>query len=491
MVGWLKNLVKDSLIYGFGVAISRFLQVIILPLITGALTIPEFGYYSNYVIFYTIAGGFFILGLENAVARFYYDSDNEKYHRTVFSTAFFSVLLCSLAFAVIFYFFPGDILMVIGVPEKYGEALFYVLFTVPVLVLNNFFLSWFKWKQQKLYFLINSIGTVACLLLPLLLLKPLGFLLLFKIIFFSQLVVALISTVLSHKYIGLEFSSRLLVPMIKYGFPWMLVFVLGVSRSYLDRFFLMRYLDENAYGIYNFSVRLSTFLALIMTAFDMSFGPLSFSIWNKPDAPRFFARLQSVYVFGISVAACAIAIISPLLIVLLGGEKYNGAESVLPVLLFSAIPLSLINFSGLGTVYAKKSFLNTITLLIGFSIVLLLNFFLTPLFFQYGAVVASLIGHLAISVSGYYFSNKYYKIGFHFGRDALVFLLFLIFSIVAVWWEPADTEAYSILIKLGTLLFAACVIAMAAFQEELGKIAQFLNTIKARRRLATPNEVNG
>jgi O-antigen/teichoic acid export membrane protein len=478
MIGWLKNLVKDSLVYGIGFGVSRFLQVLILPIIAKSLSLSEYGYYSNYVIFYTIAGGVFLLGMDNAVARFFFDSEEKKYHQKIFSIAFFCIVLVSFIAATAFYFFPSALLQVINVPAAYSNALPFVLFTFPLLVLNNFFLSWFKWRRQKFFFLINAIGSVFFLLIPLLLTRQINFLFVFKAIFFSQLLAAIISILLSLDYIRLMFDRPLFFSMLKYGFPWMLVFFLGLSRSYLDRFFLTRYLNDDLYGIYNFSARLATLLSLVITAFDMSFGPLALSIWNKEGAARFFARLQSSYTLLISVVACTIAVISPVLITLLGGTKYNGAEMVLPFMLFSAIPLSLINFSSLGTVYAKKSFLNTLSLVIGFTVVLLLNLILTPVFLQYGAVNASLIGHLFIVATGYYFSKRYYKIPFRFTKDILIFIFFLVLSILAVRIHITTGIYQDIALKMLVLIIAGITIFILFFREEYKKMTSILKNFQ-------------
>src|SRR5687768_14986200 len=110
MQSWVKNLFKDSLVYGLGYGLSRFLQIIILPIIAQALSLSEFGYYSNYVIFYTIVGGFFVLGLDSAVARYFYDSDDKKYHQQLFSSAFYFILLLSVVSVSIFFLFPSSLL---------------------------------------------------------------------------------------------------------------------------------------------------------------------------------------------------------------------------------------------------------------------------------------------------------------------------------------------------------------------------------------------
>ena len=478
MTGWLKNLFKDSLVYGIGFGVSRFLQIIVLPIIAHALSLAEYGFYSNYVIFYSIAGGVFVLGLDSAVARFMFDSEDKNHHRKLFSISFFCLLFVSLLFAGICSAYPSALLKIINVPESYKGALPFALFIIPCIVLNNFFLTWFKWKRQKYYFLINTIGTVFFLLVPLLVVKKIGFNYIFQTIFFGQLTVVAISTILVRGYIRFIFDGPLFGALLKYGFPWTLVYFLGLSRTYLDRFFLTHFLNDNSYGVYNFSIRLATFLALITTAFDMSFGPLAFSIWKKEDAPKFFARLQSAYTFLISAIACVIVIISPLLVNLLGGEKYHGAENILPYLLFSAIPLSLINFSSLGIAYAKKSFLSTVTLVIGFAVVLLLNAVLTPRYLQFGAVNASLIGHMFIVISGYYFSQRFYKVDFHFAKDGLLFLFFLSLSVLFVQFRFSNHLYQDIALKMLAMAAIALLVSVVLFRAEFKKIISFVKNIR-------------
>lgn len=474
---WSKNLLKDSIVYGFGYGISRFLQIIILPIIAQSLSLGEFGYYSNYVIFYTIAGGFLVLGLDSAVARYFYDSEDKKYHQKLLSSAFYFILVLSLISIIGFSLFPTELLRIIGVPDGYDQALPYVLFCIPAVAMNNFFLSWFKWKRQKLFFLINSSTTVIFLLIPLLWVKTVTFIYVFQVIFWSQVAATILSVLLAFEYLRPNFHFKLMLSMLKYGFPWMLVFVFSISRTYLDRFFLTHYLSDDNYGIYNFSVRVATILSIIMTAFDMSFGPLAFSIWNKKGAPIFFAKLQSLYTFLISVVACFIVIISPIIIEVLGGKQYESGKKILPLLLFGAIPLSLINFSNLGTSYAKKSFLSTASLFAGFGIVLLLNLLFTPFYFQYGAASASLIGHFLIVVIGYYFSKKFYSIPFKYKQDVFIFLFFFVLSELSVEFSFSSESYYYISLQLLILLILASLFLSLLFAEEYRETKAFLKNV--------------
>lgn len=469
MSAWIKSLGKDTLVYGIGYGATRFLQIIILPIIAKALTLSEFGYYSNYVIFYSFAGGLLIFGLDSAVARFFFDSEDKKYHSQLFSNAFFFVLGLSVITVCLFFLFSTSLLEMLGIPARYGTSLKYVILCIPSIAINGFLLSWFKWKREKMRFLVNSGSSIILLLIPLLLVTTVTFDFIFHVIFWSQLAIAVFSCVLAREYLLFHFSIKQMRPLLLYGFPWMLVFLFGASRSYLDRVFLTKYLNDDLYGVYNFSVRVATLLSLVLTAFDMSFGPLAFRIWHQDSAPAFFARLQSLYTFLICAFACSICVASPIIIQLLGGQKYTGAENILPILLFAAVPLSLINFSNLGIVYAKKSILSTVTLLIGLIVVLVLNLLLTHRYLQYGATTASLVGHVVIIVTGYYFSTKYYKIPFLYAKDAFIFVFFLILSLFSVNIRFSSNVYYEMLIESLILAGIVIILLLTAYKTEYKK----------------------
>lgn len=477
MSEWIKTLGKDSLVYGIGFGVSRFLQIIILPIIAQTLSLSEFGYYSNYVIFYSFAGGLFIFGLDSAVTRFFFDSEDKRYHQQLFSSAFYFILLLSIASVCIFSIFASPIRDLLGIPDQYSSAMTYVLLCIPAVTLNGFLLSWFKWKREKAKFLFNSAATVALLLVPLLVASKVSFIYIFQVIFWSQLFIAIFSCILAGSYIRFYFRADLMRSLLWYGFPWMLVFLFGASRTYLDRMFLTSYLNDDSYGLYNFSVRIATLLSLVITAFDMSFGPLAFSIWNQSGAPRFFSRLQSLYVFVISAFACSICIAAPMIIQLLGGQKYEGAEKILPLLLFAAIPLSLVNFSNLGAAYAKKSIVSTVTLLVGLVVVLFFNILLTKHYLQYGAAIASLIGHTSIVIAGFILSSKYYQIPFAYAKDAVVLLLFFFLSIFSVNFNFSGNQYEDMLGKAIILIVVVILLVGLAFKDEYKKA---LTAIKAR-----------
>jgi O-antigen/teichoic acid export membrane protein len=109
--------------------------------------------------------------------------------------------------------------------------------------------------------------------------------------------------------------------------------------------------------------------------------------------------------------------------------------------------------------------------------VLLLNFILTPIFLQYGATSASLLGHLFILVTGYYFSKRYYKITFSFAKDVFIFFFFFAISFIAIHFPLVDNSILNILLQTGILFLLAWVILILIFPPEYRSLIKLIKGI--------------
>src|SRR4029453_622931 len=84
----IKRLTSQSLIYGFGGLISRFLSVLLLPLYTSYLTGRDYGRVETLT---ALTAGLVVLlrlGISSAFFRFYFDSNDVAHRVRVVRTSF-------------------------------------------------------------------------------------------------------------------------------------------------------------------------------------------------------------------------------------------------------------------------------------------------------------------------------------------------------------------------------------------------------------------
>ena len=93
------KLIKQSLVYGIGHVLSRFITFLLLPVLTLSLTTNEFGVIAKFYAFMGLGMAFFRYGMDTALLKFYIQKDDSRlYFSSIFalqiaSSLFFSLLI--------------------------------------------------------------------------------------------------------------------------------------------------------------------------------------------------------------------------------------------------------------------------------------------------------------------------------------------------------------------------------------------------------------
>src|SRR6476469_1917132 len=99
----LRKLAGDSLIYGVSGIVSRFLSVFLVPIYTRVFDPAEYGVVSLVTNFFALLNIVVVLGLDNAVARWYYDTEDEADRKRSLNTfLWFCLSMASVVSTIIF-----------------------------------------------------------------------------------------------------------------------------------------------------------------------------------------------------------------------------------------------------------------------------------------------------------------------------------------------------------------------------------------------------
>jgi O-antigen/teichoic acid export membrane protein len=219
------------------------------------------------------------------------------------------------------------------------------------------------------------------------------------------------------KYIQIKINKDLAIRLVIFGFPMMLVMLIGNLSASLDRLFLARFLTEDQLGIFSFSQKLSVIMAVVVTAFQTAFGPFSYSIWEKPNAKETFAKFQSYYIAATGIIAIGICSCIKPLIVVLGNQLYLKSAQYLFLFAQAIIIYGLYSFASLGISYSKKMTQNLIALCVGLGVNFACNYLLIPIYFEYGALIGFLTGNVALVTTAYLLSNPSYPVKYFYYKD--------------------------------------------------------------------------
>jgi O-antigen/teichoic acid export membrane protein len=96
----LKELSKDTAVYGISTILGRFLNFLLVPFYTNVFVPEEYGVVSNIYAYVAILNIFYLYGLDSAFMK--YASNKEDYNpKEVFSTPFISVLVTAFFLSAI------------------------------------------------------------------------------------------------------------------------------------------------------------------------------------------------------------------------------------------------------------------------------------------------------------------------------------------------------------------------------------------------------
>lgn len=430
----LKFILKDTAIYGIANALSKFLAFLTLPVIVHVLSPADFGIWNLLTMLGSIITAVLVFGMDSAVIRYYFDDSSIQHHRNIFSQGLLLQLLLILTFSIIGTLLPKVFLKTINIDNSYKETLLIVFLWVPANIFSQYFQNWFKWTFQRVRFLIMSLGLSLTNLILLFIYSKTNHLDLKMILLINAVsywLFVLLGLWWCRDYLQLKIDKPLMKKLISYGYPMMFVMLISVLSPSLDRIFLTHYLNNEQFGVYSFCQKLSIIMMVAVAAFQTAFGPFSFSMWGKPDAQQTFSRFQSYYIIVAGIIALGICSFSKQLVLIIGNTNYLGSEKFLPFLVLGAFIYGLYSFSSIGIFYSKKMFINLLALTIGLVVNVGVNFLLIPYYKEYGAAIGFLCGNAALVSAGYFFSNKFYTIGYSVYKDAFKIILLASMMIVS------------------------------------------------------------
>lgn len=427
----LKLLVKDSFIYGLAGGISRFFVLLSLPVVVTSLSQSEFGIYSIFQILISLLAYLILFGMDSAVIFTFKPTGDEINDELAQRRLFTKGLLIQLGFSVLLVpllaLTGRFVLDYLKIDQTYYTSFILVLFTMPAFALGQYFQNWFKWKFLRVSFLINAIGLPLINLGILITLVKLTSLDIQKILLVNlvcQWAICLAGFFRIRKVLLFRDADKDLTALLKFGFPMMLIMLLGHLISSTDRFFLTQYLSASDVGVYSLGQRISMIMTMVVSAFQIAFSPFFVSIWHKPDAPETFSKFQTYYIMAVGLLCLIISAATPAIIRIIAGESYHSANNIAPVLGAGSFIYGLYSFAAIGILYGQKSQLTLYAILAGFFSTILADFLLAPYLLGYGVAFGFLIGNIVLVATGHLLSGKYYKIGFKWYTDVRLIAVF-------------------------------------------------------------------
>jgi O-antigen/teichoic acid export membrane protein len=430
----LKALAGETVLYGLGSIVPRFLNFLLVPLHTGVFNPADYGVITKLFAYVAVVNIIFMFGMETAYFRF--ATKPEADEKRVFNLAQTVVLLISVLLSLIFILFANPLA---GALDIAGNANLIVWLAIIMFMDAIVAIPFARLRLQKkamqfaagklinvfilvglnLYFL--KISYSASIGIEFVVMATLAANL-FYLIFFAR-------TLFSWRPV---FDRQISPAMFSYAYPVMISGLAGMTNEMFSRITLEWWLPENFYegesseyalGIFGACYKFGMLMSLTVTAFRYAAEPFFFSTAADKGSPALFAKVNHYFIIACCVVLLAVGVNLDIFKYFLRNPAYWEGLSIVPVLLLAYLFLgAYYNFS-IWFKLTDKTHYGTMITLGGAIITIASNFFLIPVFGYWGSSLATLICYFSMAIVCYLLGQKFYPIPYSLYKSLLYILV--------------------------------------------------------------------
>ena len=433
----IKKLAGQTLWYGGSAIAARFLNYLLTPFLTHALTKSDYGLMSLIYAVLPIFNVVLTYGMETAFFKF----SNKENEKAVYNTTAMSIIVSTLLFGAVLLFFYKDLATLSGIgnyPELMQMSIFiimldtfcvipfaklrlagqpkkYALIKVAGIVVNIFFVFFFLWWCPSA--VARNSGTIFSLFI-----NPESNPVYYVVL--ANLLQAAITLLLLYKevfQIRLHFDRVLWRKIMWYALPLLIAGLGGVINETLDRQMLywlvpgdINFKKEQV-GIYSACYKLSILITLFIQAFRMGAEPFFFKQAETENPQRTYARVMKFFVIVITIMFLVVALYMPIWKYFISSKEWEGLK-VVPILLmanmFLGIYLNLSVWYKLGSRTITGAYIT----FIGVAVTLMINFAFIPYFGYTACAWATFFCYGIMMAVSYVWGQKVYPIPYAYKK---------------------------------------------------------------------------
>lgn len=417
-----KNFLKHFAIIGSGTFLHLVFGVLTTPLITRIVAPVEYGQYSIFTMYSSMALIIFLLGMDQAMIRYYYEREDIAYKRALlFRCIQIPVIVTGIVAIIII------VLSVTGIVnfEFDAEIMILLCFHTFIQVIYRFSTNLNRLEyNSKMYSTLNVLLKLIYVLLavPMLLIFKSNYLLILVCATVIANVICLIISILSQKSVWniRENSDEECMisrqELLRYALP--LIVSMGITTLFqaIDKISLNYYCTYTEVGIYSSTMTLVNIFAIVQTTFNTLWHPMAIEHYSKDKEDRTFYQKGNQIITVIMFFIGLSLILGKDIFAILLGEKYREAAYILPFLIFQPIMYTVSETTVTGIAFMKKSKMQIIIAATACITNIIGNTILVPQYGCQGAAISTGISYIVFFTMRTVISNKYFYVDFKLKR---------------------------------------------------------------------------
>lgn len=487
-MGRIKEFTIETFFYGFANVFSRFFAMLLIPIFTGFLGKID---YANFVMLQSVFTFLtFLLALNAGVFYYYYEYENRKYGKIVFTSWFYYQVFVAIGILILLFFFSPFINKIFIVNEanvvalRWCVALLGVQLFPYIFNITNINLFRIDRKPKKVVGIVffESLFTLAFVYISLKFLNGgLVGVVLAQII--ARSLIALLYLKTSIFYLNIKyFSKKILKKIIAFAWPFIVISTLGVIIVNIDKFIGASTLsNKEDVAVLALAMQLVIPITVLADMIRMALGPYIMSIRRESDAEETYQKIFELSVFAGLVALVGLVMVSPFLTLLLADQSFLKVIYLIPMLAMAkVISLASTQFS-VSFNLAKKNIFILYSSLIGSVITVLVNYFFLNKYGYLVSGVSQIISYLLMSIFLYSLGRRIANLKIKLKNTLLLGSIVLAYFVSLIFVAPLVLQGeYILFLTTGTI--AVILIGLYYLHQQNLSLKILLNMLLGRFR---------
>ena len=428
-----KSPIKDFMVISGGSLLNLLIGLLTTPIITRLVDPEEYGQLSIFNLYANIAVLIFCIGLDQALVRFYYNSDRIEYKREIVYKSWSIPLIIWLLFCI-----PAFFSIKLGfIPFEFNVTILFILIAfVAIQIVNRIAVLVLRLEYQSTkYTFVNVVNKVVYTGIAIILVKLIDkeYLLLLTISTTFAYFVSLVLAIKAESKIWRGGQSRTntvdIIKLMQYGAPFILSMGITTVFQGIDKMSLNHYCSYSEVGIYSSAMSLVHIFAILQSSFNAIWAPMATEHYEKNKTDTTFYKKGNAYITILMffLGLCLI-LVKDIFAVLLG-EKYREAAYILPCLCFNPIMYTISETTVSGINFKKKSYLHILVASGACVVNIIGNTILVPIISGRGAAISTGISYIVFFSLRTIISNRLFKVDFQIWKLATLTMITLVYAI--------------------------------------------------------------
>lgn len=417
-----KKLGKDTALYGAGIALSRMVGIIMLPIYTRFLTPADYGILQLLEITVEIVAILMVAGITTGMTRFYFKAKSIEHRHSVVFTAFTLETSLSLV-GTILLFLAAPIVWRHGLGGSGTIALVQIAAANFTLNTLSYVPLLFLQVQQRpvAYIAATSGRLVLQLSLNILFVVGLewGVAGILWSTLISGLVVGTVMVTWLVRTTGVRINRGDLRDLYRFGWPYQVAWAGSFVLTFGDRLFLQKYHGLAVVGLYGLAYQFGFILIQLgATPFLTAWNPHRFQLVDHPKADRdarYNRGFLMLNLLLITLATCIALFVRPLLTVM-SDPAFHRAALAVPFILAAYVCHAWTDVVKFGIDVSEQTRYYGIANWLSVGLIMILYLWLIPRYGAQGAALATFIAFAFRVAVMYLFSQRLWHIDYQWTR---------------------------------------------------------------------------